>query len=55
MELPEGQLPDDEGVEAFKASLPVEYQTKVDDILNRPEGDPYRAALLGITAGIRRT
>lgn len=51
MELPEGQLPDDEGVEAFKASLPVEYRTKVDDILNRPEGDPARAALLGIAAG----
>ena len=41
--------PTDERGEAFMAELPEEYGRKVQDILDRPDGDPTRQAILGFT------
>ena len=45
--LTEDMLPSDDRIEAFKAALPEEYRTKVQDILDRPESDGMRQAVLG--------
>ena len=52
-DLPEQELietrPTNERGEAFVAELPEEYRRKVRAILDRPDGDPMRQAMLGFT------
>ena len=44
--LVESQGPTDERIGAIMAELPEDYRRKVQDILDRPDGDPLREALL---------
>ena len=48
-ELVEDQLPSDERGEVFMAELPEDYRRKVQEILDRPDSDPMRQAVLGST------
>ena len=49
-ELFESQRPDDAQIEIFKAQLPPEQRSKVEDILGRPDGDLVKAITLGLAS-----
>ncbi len=49
-ELAESQGPTDERGVAFLAVLPEEYRRKVQEILDRPDGDPMKEGLLNFVA-----